>query len=152
MAKTSWRRLHYGLVLLATSLAAACENPASPGRHLHAYGVAVRDDAAELVRATGTTVRGGLSVSPGQRRGPLSVSMLDRSGEPLDLPAGYYLQVTSTAPGTARWIPASEGSFTGTLEGVSPGSAVLQFCLRHGAIGRGHEDGCQDVPVSVDAT
>jgi hypothetical protein len=141
-----------GLVLLATALAAACENPASPGRHLRAYGVAVQDGAAELVRATGITVRGGLTVSSGQQRGPLTVLVLDRNGQPLDLPAGYWLQVVSSAPATARWFATSEGAFTGRLEGVTPGTAVLQFCLWHGAIGRGHEDGCQDVLVSVHAT
>jgi hypothetical protein len=140
------------LGLLATLLATACENPASPGRHLQAYGVIVLEGQTELIRASGDVALGSLTVPAGHQRGPLGVTILDRDGNPLALPEGYWLRVTSAAQGTARWAPTVEGAFAGALVGVSPGTAMLEFCLMHGAVGRGHEDGCQVVPVSVEPT
>jgi hypothetical protein len=137
------------MVLLAMLVLAACENPATPGRHIHAYGVAVFDGDALVTRAQGQTAGGELTVTASHTRGPLAVRMLDREGEALTLPPGYWLRVSSAAPSIARWTQTVEGEFGGALMGVTPGQTQLDFCLMHGAIGRGHEDGCQVVTVRV---
>jgi hypothetical protein len=138
----------YTVLAAAVLLLTACENPATPGGHIHAYGVVVRDGTQELIRATGATVIGSLEVVAGQQRGPLTARMLDREGRDLEPRHGFWLRVISAAPAIARW-DYTQGEYTGRLVGVAAGTTTLEFCNMHGAVGRGHDDGCQNVPVTV---
>jgi hypothetical protein len=133
-------------------IAAACSNPVSPGDHRFAAGVVVRDAAgAELVRAQGTTVTGGLTVAAGQQTGPLTVWFLNSSGEEMAPPSGYWLKVESVNPAVASWTQATAGEFGGRLVGGIAGQTTLRFLNMHGAVGSGHDDGLQDVTVTVTA-
>jgi hypothetical protein len=140
-----------GAAALATMVAGACTNPVSPGTHIRAEGVVVRSAAEVLVRADRDGVSGALAVQAGEQLGPLTVRMLDHDGDEISPPHGYYLEVRSSAESIARWNMAVEGEFGGTLVGVAQGTANLTFCLMHGAVGRGHDDGCQAVNVAVSA-
>lgn len=135
--------------LVPAMLLAACDNPASPGDHQRAYGVQVSVGGAVLVRALGSSVTGSLAATPGSQTGGLTVRMLDRDGEVIQPRQGYWLRVTSQNSGIARWQQATEGEFGGTLVGVAAGQTSLEFCNMHGAVGRGHDDGCQNVTVLV---
>jgi hypothetical protein len=143
------RKLATGVLVLATVVAGACTNPVSPGTHIRAEGVVVRSGTEVLVRADRDGVSGALAVQAASQRGPLTVRMLDHDGDEISPPHGYYLEVRSSAESIARWNMAVEGEFGGTLVGVAPGTANLTFCLMHGAVGRGHDDGCQAVNVAV---
>jgi hypothetical protein len=145
LARMRWQ----AVILLVAIMTVACENPASPGRHLHAYGVALTDGSNEIVRARGDVMVGDMSLMVGERRGPYTVLLLDRDGQPLEVPSGYWLRVVPSAPDIVRWLAPTEGAFSGSIEGGAPGAATLEFCLLHGAVGRGHDDGCQLLPVVV---
>jgi hypothetical protein len=147
---TTRTRVPGALALLAmATVLAACGNPASPGEHRFAYGVVIREGGETVVRAQGSNITGSLAVAPGQTRGPLTVRLLNREGGDMEPRQGYWLRVTSSSPGVARWQQASEGELGGSLVGVAAGAATLEFCNMHGAVGRGHADGCQSVPVLV---
>jgi hypothetical protein len=150
--RVSDRRLTGAVIAGVAVLFGGCSNPASPGQHLRAEGVVIQHGANTLVRAQGATVTGGLALTVGEQRGPLTVVLLDRNGADIVPPQGYYLRVTSAASNVAQWSQATAGEFGGTLTGVGPGQTTLTFCLMHGAVGGGHADGCQDVPVVVVAT
>lgn len=135
--------------LAAAMLLAACDNPASPGDHQRAYGVQVSAGAEVLVRALGNSVTGSLAATPGSQTGALTVRMLDRDGNVIEPRQGYWLRVNSQNSDVARWQQATAGEFGGTLVGVAAGQTSLEFCNMHGAVGRGHDDGCHSVTVLV---
>jgi hypothetical protein len=135
-------RLMAGAALLAVMT--ACDNPASPSEHLQAYGVVLRANNAEVVRAQGQTTTGGISILAGQQLGPVTVRFVNRDGNEMEPRQGYWMRVTSEAPAIMRF-EYTEGEYSGRLVAGTPGMTQLEFCNMHGSVGRGHADGCQRV-------
>lgn len=150
MKQQRWKVRALGAAALV-AVAAGCTNPVSPGNHRVAAGVVVRDGADELVRATGDTQTGELAVAAGSETGPLSVQFLAPDGSAIPVQDNYWLRVTSTDSATAYWAQATPGEFGGRLVGGAAGEATLRFWNMHGALGGGHDDGWQDVVVTVTA-
>jgi hypothetical protein len=139
------------LAMATMAVATACSNPVSPGTHLVAAGVVIRDGDRELVRAVGTTVTGGLTIEAGQQTGPLTVQFLAANGSEIPVQQGYWLDVRNSNPAVAQWTRASQAEFGGRLVGLAPGQTTMTFANMHGAVGSGHDDGMQAVTVTVTA-
>jgi hypothetical protein len=150
MNTIGWNVRALGAAVLVAA-AAGCTNPVSPGNHRVAAGVVVRDGADELVRATGDTQTGGLAVEAGSQTGALAVQFLTSDGSLIPVQDDYWLRVTSADSATAYWSQATPGEFGGRLVGVAAGATTLRFWNMHGAVGGGHDDGWQEVVVTVTA-
>jgi hypothetical protein len=139
------------LPLAAAATVAGCGNPVSGGSHVQPAGVVIRQGTTVLVRVLGQTFTGDLEFEAGTTSRMLTVRFLDRNGQEIDPPSGYWLNVESGDPTIAEWEPTANGAFTGRINAIIAGDTYMDFLWIHGPVGGGHEDFGVRIDVTVEA-
>lgn len=146
-----WTRTAAAAAVLLTL--AGCDNPVSQEVHTEATGIVLLLGGNEVVRVSEGVVSGGVAMTAGTQTGMLTVRFLDAEGHETEPRSGYFLEVESSAPAVATWVPESPGAFTGRIAALAVGTAQLEFRYMHGRVGsaNAHRDASAAVTVDVAA-
>lgn len=130
------------LVLIGALATGACsDDPVGLDDHDHAVeGIQLLVNGAVVAEldADADAWTGELEVDVGGETGTIEVRLLDHDGDEIAPDDDLYLEATVGDGGVAVFVQGGAGAFSGVLQGVAPGTTVLELTVHHGVIGSGH--------------